>query len=167
MIDTWTVIRWIHLIAAITWIGGMIFLILVVVPVLRVSVPSPEERTLLTGRVGRRYGIISAVALATLIATGFLNAEHAQVDWGDLRATEYGETLLIKLILVAFVVVITLVHSLYFGFKLERLARESKDVQDSDYLASRARIQRTGIVLSGVNLLLNLIIVLFAAALVT
>ncbi|MBX5445401.1 DUF4149 domain-containing protein [Sphaerobacter sp.] len=166
MIDIWSVIRWAHLLAAIAWIGGMLFILIVLLPVMRRSVPS-TERTLLVAQVGERYGVLSWVALSILVVTGVLNGERRSVAWFHLLDGEYGRTLALKLLLVAIVIPITLVHAFYYGRRITRLAEQAKEYGDDPALAAeRRRLQRMSGILSAVNLLLNLAIVLLAAALV-
>ena len=43
----WLFILWIHLLAAVTWIGGMVVITLVIVPVLSSLEPSPQRAELL------------------------------------------------------------------------------------------------------------------------
>ena len=57
-----------HIIAAIAWIGGMLFVALVLVPVLR---RGPRElRAALLDRVGRRFRTVGWAAIAVLLVTG-------------------------------------------------------------------------------------------------
>ena len=65
-------VRWLHLVAAITWIGGMLFIALVVVPVTR-AIPDPPLRARLVREIGRRFRTIGWIALGLLAATGLLN----------------------------------------------------------------------------------------------
>ncbi len=65
-------IRWIHVMSAITWIGGMLFIALVLVPVTR-RLPDPGLRTRLVHDVGQRFRTIGWVALVLMIATGLVN----------------------------------------------------------------------------------------------
>jgi copper resistance protein D len=65
-------LRWLHVLAAITWIGGMLFLALVLVPVTR----RIEDRALqarLFHAVGVRFRTLGWIALGILVATGLGN----------------------------------------------------------------------------------------------
>lgn len=66
------VVRWLHLVAAITWIGGMLFIALVVVPVTR-RILDPPQRARLAQEIGRRFRTVGWLALGLLVATGLLN----------------------------------------------------------------------------------------------
>jgi copper resistance protein D len=168
VISIWVIIRWLHLMSAIAWIGGMLFIGLVLIPVTRAALPS-TERTLLFDKVGHRYGMVSTISLVLLLVTGYFNGEHRQVDWAHLMDTPYGQTLALKLALVALVIGITLVHALYVGRRIIRLTEQAHDLGAADAQAAgqRRRLQIISIALSGANLMLNLAIVMLAAALAT
>jgi uncharacterized membrane protein len=163
----WTLVRWVHLLSAIAWIGGQLFILLVLLPIMRGALPR-DERTILFARVGRRYGVVSWVALTLLIVSGFLNGERRHIAWEHLDASSYGRILAAKLVLVAVVIVVTLVHALYFGRRITQLAERAAALgrDDPEVAAERRRLGMISGILSGLNLLLNLAIVYFAAALV-
>jgi uncharacterized membrane protein len=65
-------VRWIHVLAAVTWIGGMLFIALVVVPVTR-RLPDPELRARLVQETGVRFRLIGWIALGLMVLTGLAN----------------------------------------------------------------------------------------------
>ena len=60
------------MLAAITWIGGMLFIALVLVPATR-RLDDPALRARLVQDVGRRFRTVGWVALGALVVTGLLN----------------------------------------------------------------------------------------------
>ena len=60
------------MLAAITWIGGMLFIALVLVPVTR-RLEDPTVRTRLVQETGRRFRTVGWIALTVLVVTGLLN----------------------------------------------------------------------------------------------
>lgn len=60
------------MLAAITWIGGMLFIALVLVPVTR-HLEDPTVRTRLVQETGRRFRTVGWIALTVLVVTGLLN----------------------------------------------------------------------------------------------
>jgi putative copper resistance protein D len=64
-------LRWLHVVAAITWIGGMLFVALVMVPVMRREDPGLRAR--LFHATGIRFRTIGWIAVGLLIATGLGN----------------------------------------------------------------------------------------------
>src|SRR5512145_1127021 len=65
-------LRFVHVLAAVTWAGGMLFIALVLVPVVR-RLPDPALRTRLVHEVGVRFRAVGWVALGVLVATGLVN----------------------------------------------------------------------------------------------
>ncbi len=65
-------IRWLHVLAAITWIGGMLFIALVLVPVTR-ELADATLRTRLVHALGLRFRTVGWIALGVLVATGLVN----------------------------------------------------------------------------------------------
>lgn len=157
-------VLWLHLVAAMFWVGGQLFLVLVVLPVLRQEV-AEAERVRIAAQTGRRFAALSSVALGTLLITGPLNAVAHGVSWSILRDTAWGHVLIVKVMLVLIVLVITIVHGAYYGRTLEALRVAATD--DPARIATRRVLQRQSVRLSALNLLLNLAIVALAAWLAT
>jgi putative copper export protein len=65
-------VRWVHVLATTAWVGGMLFIALVLVPVTR-QLEDPSLRARLVQETGRRFRTIGWIALAILIVTGLLN----------------------------------------------------------------------------------------------
>ena len=75
--DSWTLVRFVHLAAITFFVGGQLVVLAAVVPVL--SAPGREEEM---RAIARRFGVWSAVALAIIIATGAAMASHYEL-WDD------------------------------------------------------------------------------------
>jgi uncharacterized membrane protein len=65
-------IRWVHVLSAIIWVGGMLFIALVLVPTAR-ALGDATFRTRLIQESGYRFRTIGWIALALLVVTGLLN----------------------------------------------------------------------------------------------
>jgi putative copper resistance protein D len=70
--DLSLLLRWLHVLAAITWIGGMLFLALVLVPVTR-QLGDAALRARLFHLVGVRFRAVGWVAIGVLVLTGIGN----------------------------------------------------------------------------------------------
>ena len=97
MSTAWQAVLYVHLLAMAFFLGGQLVVGLALVPVERQN-PDPERLR----AVARRFGIGSAAALVVLLATGIAMASHFSL-WSL-------DTLQIKLVLVAVLIVLTLVH---------------------------------------------------------
>jgi uncharacterized membrane protein len=97
---TLTVARWVHLVAAATWLGGLITLAACVVALRREGV----ERGVLQA-VARQFAWLSWAAMAVAVVTGLLQVGWMHLPWS------YGP-LHTKLGLVALTILVAGVHQL-------------------------------------------------------
>jgi copper resistance protein D len=65
-------VRFLHVAAALTWVGGMLFVALVLVPVTR-RLEDPALRRRLMHEAGMRFRGVGWVAIGVLVATGLVN----------------------------------------------------------------------------------------------
>lgn len=95
--ETWTVIRLLHLLAMAFFVGGQLVVASAMVPATR----APEHAAV-RAAMARRFGIGSAAALAVLVGTGIAMAGHfGRWDDGVLHA---------KLAVLVLVGVLTALH---------------------------------------------------------
>ena len=112
------IIRWIHVIAAVVWIGGNLVLAMVIVPYLRQNL-TPVKRIKLLTQIGKRFEPIVWGCVLVLIFTGIGNIfESGVFDDSFDHSGGFMQTLLIKLILFITLVFLTALHSFIFGPKL-------------------------------------------------
>ena len=74
---------WLHVLAAVLWLGGMLFLVVAVVPVLRRMERGPAAA--LMHAVGVRFRAAGWVCFALLLLTGTFNLAMRGVRWGGPR----------------------------------------------------------------------------------
>jgi putative copper resistance protein D len=112
------ILVWIHLTAATFWVGGMLFLSLVAVPLLKKDPdPSSAQRGFIN--LARRFRTLVWVALSLLIVTGSMLLPH-QVDFSESLG-EWPPAVLIKLTLVLFLIGVSLAHEQIIGLKVRTL----------------------------------------------
>lgn len=155
-----------HILAAIVWIGGMVFLGIVLIPVLRQArTTSPSLYGELIHRTGTRFRNVGWASLLLLVVTGFVNlgrwgVDHARLASADLWASPWGRILAVKLVLVVVAIAISLVHDLVIGPRATRVLREAPG-------SPRAlRLRRLAGWMGRLNLLLAVAIVALAIMLV-
>ena len=150
-------VLWVHLFAAVLFVGGSFFMWLVIVPASRLITKDESERTRIVGKMARSFGNLTNPTLAVLILTGLYNA-----TWYLQSATglfEYpGTILLAKIILVAILLILIYVHNVYFGKRIMHLAEEGR-------LDELRRLRRRSRVVSAANLSLMAAILLMAVML--
>lgn len=166
MIEAPPLVRWLHLVAAAFWVGGMLFLVLVVRPALRRRLPE-RERIATASAAGQLFLAFSWGAFALLAASGIAMLLLRRVSWELLLETAYGRTLLIKLALVLLVLMLTWLHAGVYGKRLAELAERAAGADDKPaVLAERRRAQRLSVLFSSLTLVLSLVILYLAARLV-
>lgn len=100
----WMILIWIHLLAAMFWIGGMLFFAMVLVPTLR-ALPLPQKAELIN-RIGPRFRKTGWISLGILLATGLFQLYR-------LGPPVFAEGWLwVKLFLIVLMVSFTLLHDL-------------------------------------------------------
>ena len=95
--QTWTVVRFLHIVAIVFFVGGQLMLVAAVAPAVR---RLGDEQTMRL--IARRFGVGSAVALATAVATGVALASHFSL-WDS-------EILQAKLMVLVLVGVLAALH---------------------------------------------------------
>jgi len=120
------VVLWVHLFAAVLFVGGSFFMWLVVVPSSHRFAKDESERTLIVGKIAKRFGRFVTPALAVLVLTGVYNASWYLPSPGALLDTAAGFLLLLKSVLVVVLVALIYVANVYFGKRIVALARENQ-----------------------------------------
>jgi uncharacterized membrane protein len=155
---------WLHVLAATVWIGGLIFVALVIVPVLR----RPEVRegaARLVHFTGVRFRWIGWACFALLFVTGLYNTIYRLESWTDLFTADlwsgpFGWLLGWKLLVFAVILAVSAVHDFVVGPRATAVWQKNPGSPE----ATRLRKQATWF--GRVNLLLALIILALAIMLV-
>ncbi len=110
---------WLHVLAAAVWLGGMVFLALVLVPVVRRS-EYREHAPRLVHLTGTRFRAVGWVCLGVLIVTGFVNLWYRGIGWAVLSnagfwASPFGGLLGWKLLVVAVALALSAYHDFLIG----------------------------------------------------
>ena len=109
---------WLHVLAAISWIGGTIFLSVVLVPVLRRE-PFASQRALLFRTIARRFRSVVWGAIAVLLFTGPLLLHQRGIPIAD--PSGWPMVLAAKLGLVTILLLLTLTHDLILGPRVGKI----------------------------------------------
>jgi uncharacterized membrane protein len=127
----------IHLLAAILWLGGMFFIGLVMVPVLRDMEP-PQKRIEVLSSAAKRFRTLSWIAIPALLITGVLNAMNRGVTLemisnGSLFHSHFGKILTIKAAVVLIMLILGAIHDFILGPRLtDIMAGTGPGIYDSE-----------------------------------
>ena len=157
-------VLWIHVIAAVVWVGGNLILAMVIVPHFRQSLP-PVERIKLLTQIGKRFEPVVWGCIGVLFFTGIVNIFFS-VDLTSPTALSgaFMRTLLIKIVLFFVLVLLTAFHSMIFA---PRLAAAVEDLDPTlEELPPEIKPLRTQMsVISSLMGVVSLLILLAAVAL--
>lgn len=154
------VITWIHLTSAAVWVGGSLFIGAVLAPILKSMSFSLEERLQMMIRVGRRFNKIAIPSLIILIATGIYNSHSFFNNSYLLLSTDYGNWLLIKIILVIALIITYTIHVRIIRKDVEEQIM-SKNMSDKEIKKIRLKI----IILGEIIVIISVAILFMAAVL--
>jgi putative copper export protein len=154
---------WLHILAATLWIGGMGFLVLVVVPWLRGGGRSVAG--LLLRETGPRFRTVGWVCFGVLVVTGTFNLWVRGVRFGSFGdpawlGSPFGKAVVAKLLVFVVVLLVSAHHDFVVGPRAS-VAIEA-DPSSPETAQLRAKAQRAG----RLNALLALLLVGLAVTLV-
>ena len=155
---------WLHLVAAMVWIGGTLFIVLVLVPMLR----RPEwqgQAAQLVQTIGHRFRQVSWSVLLVLLATGVSNLflrgfSLSTLGEATFWTSAFGRILAWKLALVGLILGLSMAHDLWVGPRATAAWRVDPSARET------VRLRRAASWMGRVNLLLGLVVVLLGVMLV-
>ncbi len=137
------IVIWIHVAAAMFWIGGMLFFAIVLVPSLR-GLPIGQRRELMS-QIGLRFRKTGWIALSILLVTGLLQLYRLGIP------AFMGGWLWAKLAMVVLMVCLSILHDLVLGPRSIEISRANPAPHP---------LQRTVRWMARFNLVIGLFIVL-------
>ncbi|MGA6829353.1 DUF4149 domain-containing protein [Nitrospira sp. NS4] len=142
------VLVWVHLIAAVTWIGGMLFLSLVLAPAYRALASKPDAGVLFRA-AAMRFRLVVWSVVAILVLTGsLLVVSHG---WPLVEPHRWPSVLAIKLSLVGVLLLMTLAHDLVLGPRVRTILSIPSDqrrASDRTMLTAATWLPRVALLLS-------------------
>lgn len=152
--------QYLHLISMAAWVGGMLYMVLVEVPVLKDNL-NPAEFSRQMSLLGKRFKNIGWILLFILFATGVLNIMLEQDLSAMMKSETYRMSITIKLVLFTLMVLNTAIHSLYLGPKMSQLAEKMSSGSGDNVNANLLNLRKRSMFSSALSLLLSLVIVYF------
>jgi len=122
-----------HIFAAIVWLGGMLFLVIVIMPALRGS-GFRDARSALVAAVGKAFRPVGWACLIVLVITGFLNLHFrgmsAMLTESSFWRGSLGQVLAVKLVVVALLLALSAAHDFWVGPRAVRAAKQQPGSAD-------------------------------------
>lgn len=155
---------WLHIMAAAVWIGGMVFLVLVLLPVVRRRMHEGTAPGLIHW-TGLRFRTVGWVCMGFLVLSGILNLALRGIGWshlwdGGLWRSAFGRILGIKLLLVSAILLLGAGHDFIIG------PRATARWQAHPSSPEARRLRRQAAWLGRLSLLLSLLVVALGVMLV-
>jgi uncharacterized membrane protein len=151
-----------HLLATVAWIGGLVTLALVVQPVLNRSVAEVQERARLLEAILKRFQPIANLSLAVLILTGMVQTFTNRFYKGFLRFDNlWAQAILFKHVAVLGMILV----AGYVTFSVQPALKRNalliaNGLADEQQIA---RVQQQQVRLTRTNLILSVLVLLFTA----
>jgi copper resistance protein D len=163
MYSLFVVSMWFHLLAAVVWIGGLLFISMVLVPTLRDPALRPQAMLLLR-TAGRKFQRVAYASLIVLLVTGVANVYFrvgGSLDvLGGFMGVWWGQMLAAKVALTLAVIGLALYHDFAVGPAATRALETAPHTEEAQALRRRASW------IGRINLLLSLVIMTLALLLV-
>lgn len=150
-----------HVLAALLWLGGMLFLAAVGAPVLR-KVEPPSLRAELFRTLGEQFRLVGWLCILILVVTGVFNLHFRGVlSWSlwtspDFWSSPFGFSLFWKLAAVTIMLVVSAIHDFVLGPAASKVEAGSP---------AALRLRRHAALLARVNALVGLGLVFVAVQL--
>ena len=144
-----------HIFAAMSWIGGMIFLSLVLAPIVKSRKAAPEFMALFR-LAARRFRIVAWIAMVLLLTTGPMLLAHRGMVLTHPESWSFIVSLKLGLVVVLFV--LTMLHDLLLGPRVSHAVA----IPASSRTAWERTVVHTARLLPRLSLLVALVVV-FAA----
>jgi putative copper resistance protein D len=151
-----------HILAAVTWIGSMIYSEFAVMPALK-QLGAPRSKAINMIASGH-FSSLTWASVAVLIVTGIFAISDNQEKLSPVFAKPAGIVLTIKLLLVGALIIILLVQVYTFGPRIKRLINPATP-KDQENALEMARINNTTKWWSRTHLTLGVLVIILAVIL--
>lgn len=151
-----TIINFIHLLAAVTWIGAGIFINIILNPSLRALEPMQAGK--LMGSVSKRMIRISWMSALLLVVTGFMKIPHTMLfNFNSV----YASVITLKLCLVLIVLIFASLITFVYAPKIIKFSPQAGENPSEDFINSQKKLK----VISALSTITGVIIILLVSIL--
>lgn len=155
--DFLSLTTFVHLVGAVIWLGGIIYINLVLVPIVKTFEPSTAGK--LMGENVKRFSVIAWTSIGLLIITGLIMLDaDALFDF----STDFGTFLTLKIITASIMIIIGLYITLLLVPKIRKLAPAEGDAPTPEFLNLQKRLP----LLIKTNMILGILVLFFVSMII-
>ena len=145
-----SITSFVHILAGVTWVGGIIYMVLVLLPSL--GAIEPASAGVLMGGLSKRFTKVAWTSIILLILTGGM-----QIQPGTLFdfSSQYGTFITIKISSALVMILIALYITLSLFPKIGKLAPAPGEEPSEEFIILQGRIP----MLVKINLLLGILVI--------
>jgi uncharacterized membrane protein len=154
--------HFLHLLATVIWLGGIIMILLVILPGAKVSLESAPLIKKLMKEITKRFTPMANISILVLIVTGLFigHYENKSTSLLDFN-TPLNTVMFLKHFLVALMVIVHFYRGLVLNPKIGKLSRKIIESKATSPLSSRVqRLQKFSLDLVKVNFALGVLVLL-------
>ena len=152
-----TVTTWVHLLAAVVWMGGIFFILYVALPVAGKTLDQPGK---IMGPLSKRFVPLANISIFLIIASGIIMSIASHEFTGDSRLSGLrAQSLVVKVLLVVIMASIHFYRGLILGPGIARLSSEGGHPEKVQ------KLQTLSLNLVKINFLLGIIVLLLTGML--
>jgi len=152
-----TIINFLHLLSTATWIGGMLYINMVLMP--SVSAIDPAQRGQFLAATTKRFAVLAAGSIVVLVFTGLMRTPSGLMF---NLSTIYGTALTIKHLVISVMIVIGLVISFWLGPKVKSLTPAPGEQPSAGFLKIQSQITT----FARINMVLGVLVLFLAGILI-
>ena len=157
--------HFLHLLATVVWIGGIVMILLVILPGAKAALESSSIVSRLMKEITKRFTPMANASILVLIATGIVIAHYEKNFTGVLDLSNpWNVIMLLKHFLVALMIIVHLYRGSILNPKIGRLSAQMNESQVAPSLSSEvAGLQKFSLDLVKTNLVLGMMVLLVTA----
>lgn len=154
--------HFLHLLATVVWIGGIVMIFLVILPGAKTALESAPLVSKLMKEITKRFTPMANISILVLIATGIVIAHYEKNFTGVLDFNNpWNVIMILKHFLVALMIIVHFYRGLILNPRIGRLSSQISETQVFSSLSSQvARLQNFSLSLVKTNLVLGMMVLL-------
>ena len=161
--------HFLHLLATVVWIGGIVMILFVILPGAKTALESPPLQSKLMKGVAKRFTPMANISILVLIVTGIAITYREKNFTGLFNFNNpWNVAMFLKHSFVTLMIIIHFYRGLILTPKIGRLSAQiqSDELQKSSSLSSKvAKLQKFSLNLVKTNFVLGLIVLLLTGIL--